>query len=277
MNILRSQTKALLRVAEDKANEVLYTPPKEAENDPKMIIYFGGDVQDFRENMLKHRDNHKYEEWCLEATSQILSKSSPSSHILIIKPSVLELGTFSCYHNFVESNKFGAPSHSMETTKAWHHLRSLLLSLQCQNMGLQHLEQIPKTLVGFSKGTVVLNQLLLELAQLSQAKPELDMFAQSVKKWCWLDGGHSGGKMTWITQKEFLEHMVLRNYKVEVRVTPYQVNDGLRPWIKQEEKRFSGFLGRSSLDFVRSKYFEDEPPSIINHFKILNTLVEQPL
>ncbi|TRY64364.1 hypothetical protein TCAL_11725 [Tigriopus californicus] len=276
MNTIRYQVKTL-RVAEDIANEVLYVPPMEAEGDPKMLIYFGGDVQDFRDHMIKHRDNHKYQDWCLEATSQLLSKSSPGSHILIIKPSVLELGTFSCYHNFVESNKFGAPTHSMETTKAWHHLRSLLLSLQSQTLGEKHWDQIPKTLVGFSKGTVVLNQLLIELAQLSKAQPSLDMFANSVEKWCWLDGGHSGGKLTWITQKDYLEHMVLRKYKVEVRVTPYQVNDGLRPWIKQEEKRFSGFLGRSGLTFRRAKYFEEEAPSIANHFRILHTLVDEPL
>lgn len=47
----------------------------------------------------------------------------------MIRPSKIELGTFSCYHNFVEVNKIGAPNHS-ENYGAIMHLNKLLTDLE---------------------------------------------------------------------------------------------------------------------------------------------------
>jgi hypothetical protein len=55
---------------------------------------------------LSHRDNGAYVRWSLERTAQLLS-AAESGHVVVIRPAKLELGTFSCYSNFVESNKIG--------------------------------------------------------------------------------------------------------------------------------------------------------------------------
>ena len=42
----------------------------------KVVVYFGGDVQDLEVNMSKHRDNKNYSHWSLEKTAMLLSKAS---------------------------------------------------------------------------------------------------------------------------------------------------------------------------------------------------------
>lgn len=63
-------------------------------------------------------------------------------------------------------------------------------------------------LIGFSKGCVVLNQLLYEFHYLKTLMPDDSTMMQTVeriKDMYWLDGGHSGGKNTWITSRPLLE------------------------------------------------------------------------
>lgn len=52
----------------------------------------------------------------------------------------------------------------------------------------------------------------------------------------------------------------------------------MRPWIGKEEKRFRQLLGdrfgmsQDPQRFHRRLYFESEPPSLENHFRILEVL-----
>merc|ERR1719510_2775222 len=95
----------------------------------------------------------------------------------------------------------------------------------------------------------------------------------------WLDGGHNGGKMTWITDENILLSLVnLSN----IKVTPYQIDDHNRPWIKEEESLFYSILhklnGKSSdLRLRRHVYFKNEKISLQNHFKVIDTLFDKPL
>ena len=67
-----------------------------------------------------------------------------------------------------------------------------------------HLNNV--TLIGFSKGCVVLNQFLHEFHNLISSEPcETLDFVRRIKDMYWLDGGHSGGKNVWITSKSLLE------------------------------------------------------------------------
>ncbi|MEE6516674.1 hypothetical protein FKM82_026345, partial [Ascaphus truei] len=60
------------------------------------------------------------------------------------------------------------------------------------------------TVIGFSKGCVVLNQLLYELHQ-AKKDTELNSFLANIEAMYWLDGGHSGGSETWITCPDILK------------------------------------------------------------------------
>lgn len=67
---------------------------------------------------------------------------------------------------------------------------------------------ISLTLIGFSKGCVVLNQFLHEFHHY-EIQPINDTnllnFISCIKHMWWLDGGHGGFKDTWITDTEILE------------------------------------------------------------------------
>ena len=72
------------------------------------------------------------------------------------------------------------------------------------------------TLIGFSKGVVVLNQILREL-------PSLSAHGLALTSLVWLDGGHNGGRDIWPTDRRLLQGLVEAGVRVEVRVSPYQV------------------------------------------------------
>ena len=74
----------------------------------------------------------------------------------------------------------------------------------------------PVTLVGFSKGVVVLNQVLRELSSLAAHNLPLTSMV-------WLDGGHNGGRDIWPTDRKLLQRLAEAGVRVEVRVSPYQV------------------------------------------------------
>lgn len=57
--------------------------------------------------------------------------------------------------------------------------------------------------------------------------------------------------------------------KVHVHVTPYQINDDRRPWIRKEEKMFSDLLQRLGAPVNRVVHFENVFPNLLMHFDIL--------
>ena len=260
----------------------------------KILVYFGGDVQDLSNKMQIHRDNKKYIKWSLEETAILLSRAYPSHSIMVIRPNRMERSTFSCYDNFVESNFCGAPTHLTEKvvkesnlTSCGHALlqiKSLIYNVFRSNDNLEEGSiDLKLTLIGFSKGVVVLNQVLHDLHLLNNKvtvseSEKLYRFSEQIERMIWLDGGHNGGKDTWITDEAVLETLATKtNITVEIKVTPYQVKDDMRPWIGKEEKRFRNILGTkfdllASNRLKRKLYFEEDERNIDNHFKILTTL-----
>lgn len=70
------------------------------------------------------------------------------------------------------------------------------------------LDKAHLSLVGFSKGCVVLNQFIYEFHYLKTLTPEdesMTRFLSQITDMYWLDGGHAGGKNTWITSRSLLE------------------------------------------------------------------------
>lgn len=84
--------------------------------------------QDFPEMMEQHRDHRNYVQFNLEATALQLQKQYPDHHIAVIRPSRIQMLTFSCYDNFVHCNHTGAPEHVI-THHSLHHLELLLQNL----------------------------------------------------------------------------------------------------------------------------------------------------
>ncbi|KAM9736497.1 mitochondrial protein C2orf69 homolog [Dama dama] len=123
------------------------------------------------------------------------------------------------------------------------------------------------TLIGFSKGCVVLNQLLFELKEAKKDK-NIDAFIKNIKTMYWLDGGHSGGSNTWITYPEVLKEFAQTGIIVHTHVTPYQVHDPMRSWIGKEHKKFVQILGDFGMQVTSQIHFANDAPSIENHFRV---------
>ncbi|XP_026330454.1 UPF0565 protein C2orf69 homolog [Hyposmocoma kahamanoa] len=135
------------------------------------------------------------------------------------------------------------------------------------------LDECALTLIGFSKGCVVLNQLIYEFHYTKTLTPgdtHMMRFMERIEDMYWLDGGHAGGKNTWITSRSLLETLTRLNVNIYIHVSPYQVHDEGRPWIGREEKAFTGLLRK--LGAKVNRYLHDQPgvaQSLPMHFDVL--------
>ena len=235
--------------------------------------------QDYSENMLAHRDNKRYEEWNLESTARLLCQRFPHNHVWVVKTVRMTLKTFAVYSNFVTSNDIGCPEHEAGQ-QSWHHLCKLLANAgeRLRDICTKQAEDTcvavkvnasaPLTLVGFSKGCVVLNQLVYDLALAKQDK-DVGTFTDGVKAMYWLDGGHNGGVNTWITHESVLKNLLGANIEVHSHVTPYQTEDDRRPWVGKEQKKFVGRLQRMGVAVNNTLHFSGEERSLDMHFRLL--------
>ncbi|NXR05980.1 CB069 protein, partial [Semnornis frantzii] len=123
------------------------------------------------------------------------------------------------------------------------------------------------TLIGFSKGCVVLNQLIYELKEAKKDK-NTGAFLKNIKAIYWLDGGHSGGSNTWVTYPEVLKELAETGIEVHAHVTPYQVFDTMRSWIGREHDKFVQILEGLGVEINDQLHFGDNVPSLENHFRV---------
>lgn len=52
-------------------------------------------------------------------------------------------------------------------------------------------------------------------------------------------------------------------------MTPYQIQDDRRPWIKKEEKSFYDLLCQLEAPVTRVVHFANIPPNLFLHFDVL--------
>ena len=146
----------------------------------------------------------------------------------------------------------------------------------------ERLLALPVVLVGFSKGCVVLNQVVHELGTLldpksksspapesHDCKEDLRQFASRIEEFYWLDSGHSGEHGAWVTEPKLLQALVRLKVKVHVHVTPLQVKCPSRPWLGEEERVFVDQLAAMGGQVEEKLHFEDEM-SLESHFRVLN-------
>ncbi|XP_046464113.1 mitochondrial protein C2orf69 homolog isoform X1 [Daphnia pulex] len=256
----------------ERVNDVIFVERQISTDPASVVVFFGGDVQDYPENMKSHRDHGVYVEYNLEAVAEILASKFKSSFICVIRPAKVELKTFSCFSNFVTCNDIGSPTH-LPNHNALLHLTTLLLSVAEQTGHSEVGCESPLTIMGFSKGCVVLNQLLHEFHYFHHLpvdkESHINALMGRIRKMVWLDGGHSGGKDTWVTSSNVLSSLQSTGIAVDIHVTPYQVNDDRRPWIGKEEKQFHTLLKKLGVVLFRKVHFAEEPPSLDNHFLLL--------
>lgn len=62
---------------------------------------------------------------------------------------------------------------------------------------------------------------------------------------------------------------------IHIHVTPYQVQDERRPWIRKEEKTFSDLLRRLGATVHRTLHFENQLANLYTHFDVLTVFKQQ--
>ena len=133
-------------------------------------------------------------------------------------------------------------------------------------------EDFPIVLVGFSHGCVVLNQIVHELHDiLKTEKTGLLKFISRINSIHWLDAGHCGQSNAWVTDERLLGSLAETIPRICVHLTPYQIRDKSRAWIGEEQVRFTKILKSRGANIKSQVYFEDQGPSLCNHFKLLET------
>ena len=226
--------------------------------------------------------NPQYIEWDLETTAKLLQSKFKDSTVFVIKPSEMLLNTFSLYRNFLFFDENGRP-HFSGTFGAFLHLVKLFENTKEkaveENRTLKHntckisIEEackgdLPVKLVGFSKGCVVINQLMFELEKL-KVIPEVKAFLNHLSAIYWLDGGHVGRKDAYITETEVLKSIVALQKELVIHVSAYQIRDLNSRWIEREEKEFVTKLREMKADIKEFQHFMNEPGSLQNHWKVL--------
>ena len=131
----------------------------------------------------QYEEISRWSPWCLENTCTLLQAKFPNSAVWVVRPSRMLRSLFSCFHNFVQSSLVGVPTYS----PAYGALPQIerLLADACYKvhkwgklkMELRSAILLPIVLVGFSKGCVVLNQVLHELVNYVTIDPNIAQMA----------------------------------------------------------------------------------------------------
>lgn len=221
---------------------------------------------------------HKeYIEYNLEDTARILSRRFPESVVFIVKPSKMILYSFSVYKNFLHFSEDGIPyiGHLPQNENGIEGLTHLVRLYNNARRQMTSADSSPGTsppiaLVGFSKGCVVLNQIMFEMFSCANIDDtDVSDFIERLTSVYWLDSGHVGERDAWLTDDALLSAMVQKGLQIFAHVTPYQVRDSFRKWIGKEEKKFVEKLKKLNGNITEGRHFFEEPGSIENHFKIL--------
>lgn len=233
----------------------------------------------------QYEEINRWKNWSLEDTCCLLREKFPGASIWIVRPSTMLRYLFACFHNFVKSSIIGVPEYAHDHG-ALPHLFWLLRDAIKQvvkgggvRISKEAMFSLPLILIGFSKGCVVLNQLVHELGKYVHLQEEaqgtsnieqLRSFVHQIKAIYWLDAGHSGEKEAWVTDDHLLDHLAALGAKVRVHVTPHQVKCPARPWIGEEEKAFVTKLKKRGVDVEDTLHFGDDERSLEKHFRVLD-------
>jgi hypothetical protein len=138
-----------------------------------------------------------------------------------------------------------------------------------------HLLNRPLHLVGFSKGVVVLNQLITEMSTsetfgtartVSCMNAKLSSFYNTIVSFQWLGGGNGSNRGAFPL---YSIPNTGKRIQYGIHITPYQLYSNERPWIREEMQQFVSKLHSRHIPVSSCVYFEHEPPSLHQHFQLL--------
>ncbi|KAK9817136.1 hypothetical protein WJX72_010060 [[Myrmecia] bisecta] len=266
-------------------------------NAKAVVVFYPGDQLQDRSlpaEVLRLQDPHNQ--------ARIMAKKFPGATIYVVMPSRLEAGC-ACFDHFLnKTTQTGEPlGYQGSSFKACSQLWSLLKHAGSWKEGAN---QPIIHLVGFSKGGVVLNQVLSELAcfadlaaaggspSSAQQAPQgaspavsatteaqlpqpMSAFLQAIAQLHFLDVGLNsrGAYMTDARVIASLGRQVQQpRLQIFLHGTPRQWDDARRPWIPQEKNMFVRLLDSSGVLVVEHKYFKGQEPSLLMHFEVIDAM-----
>eukprot|EP01083_Nonionella_stella_P029449 81060_1 len=255
------------------------------------VFFFPGDVQDFHDQMRDSSENRGWIQYCYEnVLEDNLPRKFPDSDIIVVAPKE-KVGSQSSakYINFCDCDNFGEVTLS-RSGKALAHLHHLAESV-CERAGLQN--DLPLKLVGFSRGCVVITQLISELAQ---TDPAYVSTLRRIRELHLLDSGNGRISGAFPLDPQCLRKLadltrscacVGKEYGLRVNLygSPYMLRSTTRPWIVNEKNSFLNSVENFQFETtkcqkcgetkqsepIRSVFlFEQGHPNLTNHFRVLD-------
>lgn len=227
----------------------------------RVVVFFGGDQvePEYLPTKLQPLQDPAFQ-------AAILQEKFPDSSVFVVKPSRMD-GPYSCFDNFLnKTTRSGEPlGYDGRTFKASLHLHMILT----EGLKLPILEQGGSLIiVGFSKGGVVLTQLLYELSLAEELSTPSALILQSIKQLYYLDAGLScrGIHLTDPRIAQMILALQKHMFTVHLLGTPRNWDDARKPWIASEKSRCAELL--KDRCFL-TKLYEGETPSLEMHFNIL--------
>lgn len=255
------------------------------EGSPGRVVFFVGDQLESSRN---HRNIYQLQDPKNQAVN--LAHKFPDSSVLVVMPSRLEAG-WACFDHFLhKTTESGEPlGYGEKNEKA---ILQILSILDGCGLGLSRRAEDFLRLAGFSKGGVVLNQVLAEMSVfqkylqdprehrqgrndsllVSSTPDYVRTFLSAIQEMHFLDVGLNC-KGAYLTNEKVLESLgnLNRSYPFTVFLhgTPRQWDDVYRGWICIEKNRFKALLCENRIRVIERKYLEGEEPSILMHFEVL--------
>lgn len=238
--------------------------------DPQLVVVaFGGDISALHDDMISQ--GSRWARYSLEGLAIILSERFPGADVMLVRPAEMRRlhgADFSIYSNLVDGlgpcgdiGKAGfVPGHAGER---------LMAVLGAAGLATERWPSL--VLVSFSKGGVVLNQLLAEAAgcagPLFERCEALHLVDHGVST------GVSGAYLAPARASDAVAAVAKRMRGGALRLwlhgSPRQWADCQRPWIRDEALALVAALREHGVEPEVRDYFPDSQGSLTEHFGLL--------
>ena len=245
---------------------ILYRP-SERVRERKTVVFFPGDISDFA---FSHRhdalfdylpDAHNYK-YSLENICWEISSRVPSDFAVVVCKPAFMMGCSSVFANFLPCDITGCPRWGdIDRFELESCPGKVLMQILVHVSGLIHAREGDEDirLFGFSKGCVVLSGILRER--------NVDLL-RLTKAICFIDPGLHVDRSTFAIGKSDFESFPCI-IPINVWVSPYQLCDPQRPWLKEEIQDFAA-NNMCEMHFILTEHAR----SLETHFRSIQVAFE---
>jgi hypothetical protein len=258
---------------------------------PHVILYFQGDMQNMHHVMSSHKDDdvRAYsDDYCLESTVNILANKLECTHVVMIEPRMVHNLIYAVYDTFVKySDSCGNCERSNDDGRAISSLCSIVSKVQT----LLKLKDEQFSLCGFSKGGIVLNNLVQELHLMKEHRAimlEYNSILAKVKQIHWIDGGNEYQYYPCLPNDQqsiqiFAKLCHRHDISVFVHVTPYTlycedyVENELNDFTQEMTATLNDLNKISAKGYFKVSYYfmQSDEAQFSNHFKCLKEFITE--